>query len=148
MTRRVTAMSFSERTQVAATLSATLALGAVAQTAPPSIALSDAWARATVTPAQAGAIYVTITDHGAPDRLIGASTPVAGTAGLHQTIRDGDVMKMRPVDGLAVTPAAPTTLAPGGYHIMLTALKQPLRSGQTFPLTLTFERAGSGMTKP
>jgi copper(I)-binding protein len=126
-------------------LFAALAVAAAAQTTP-SIAVGDAWARATMNQAQAGVIYLTITDHGAPDRLIGASTPVAGKAGLHESIRDGDVMKMRPVAALAVTPDAPTTLSPGGYHIMLTELKQNLVSGQTFPLTLTFEKAGAIQT--
>jgi copper(I)-binding protein len=127
------------------TLFATLAFGAGAQTTP-SISLADAWARATTKTAQAGAIYVTITDHGAPDRLIGASTPVAGKAELHETVRDGNVMKMRPVAGLAVSAKAPTSLSPMGYHIMLTDLKQPLAGGQTFPLTLTFEKAGPVQT--
>ncbi len=128
-----------------APLVATLVFGAAAQPAP-SITLDDAWSRATMTPAQAGAIYVTITDHGAPDRLIGASTPVAGKAELHESIRDGNIMKMRSVAALAVTPKAPTSLSPGGYHIMLTELKQPLAAGQTFPLTLTFEKAGAVQT--
>jgi copper(I)-binding protein len=128
-----------------AALFATLAFGAVGQ-ATPSISLDNAWARATMTAAQTGVVYLTITGHGAPDRLIGASTPVAGKAELHQTIRDGAVMKMRPVAGLVVSPNAPITLSPGGYHLMLTELKQPLTGGQTFPLTLTFEKAGSVQT--
>ncbi len=127
------------------TLFAMFAFGAGAQTTP-TISLGDAWARATTTTAQAGAVYVTITEHGAPDRLIGASTPVAGKAALHETVRDGNVMKMRPVAGLAVSAKAPTSLSPMSYHIMLTDLKQPLASGQTFPLTLTFEKAGAVQT--
>ncbi len=129
----------------ATTLFAALACGATAQTAS-SISLDDAWARATTTTTQAGAVYVTITDHGAPDRLIGASTPVAGKAELHETIHEGNVMKMRPVAGLAISSAAPTALSPMGYHIMLTDLKRPLAGGQTFPLTLTFEKAGTVQT--
>ena len=50
------------------------------------------------------------------------------------------------VAALAVTPKAPTSLSPGGYHITLTDLKQPLAAGQTFPLTLTFEKAGAVQT--
>ena len=34
------------------------------------------------------------------------------------------------------------TLAPGGYHIMLTGLKQPLKQGDSFPVTLSFAKAG------
>lgn len=130
---------------LAASVFAMVAGSATAQPAP-SISVSDAWARATPPSAQAGAVYATITDHGGPDRLIAVSTPVAGMAELHETIRDGNVMKMRPVPALAISPQAPTSLAPGGYHIMLTQLKQKLIGGQTFPLTLTFEKAGAVQT--
>ncbi len=118
------------------------AFGAGAQT-PSSISVENAWARATIGTAQSGVIYATITDHGAPDRLLALSTPVAGKAELHETIHDGNVMKMRPVEGLAIAPGAPVSLAPSGYHIMLTQLHQPLLEGQTFPLSLKFEKAGT-----
>jgi copper(I)-binding protein len=127
---------------VATTLFAAMAFGAGAQTAS-SLTVDNAWARATPPSAQSGAIYVTVTDHGAPDRLVGASTPVAGTAEVHETIREGDVMKMRPVAGLAISAGTPISMSPGGYHIMLTKLKQPLTSGQTFPVSLRFEKAGT-----
>jgi copper(I)-binding protein len=127
---------------IVAILFATLALGAEAQTTP-SISLENAWARATTASAQSAAIYVTITDHGTADRLLAASTPVAGKAELHETIHEGNVTKMRSAAGLAVSPGAPVSLSPGGYHIMLTELKQPLTDGQSFPLSLTFEKAGS-----
>lgn len=55
----------------------------------------------------------------------------------------GGVMKMRQVDGIDVPAGQMVTLKPGGYHIMLTGLTQPLKEGQTFPLTLTFAKAGS-----
>ncbi len=127
---------------IATTLFTALALGAEAQTAP-LISLDNAWARATPSSAQAAAIYVTITDHGAADRLVAASTPVAGKAELHETTHEGNVTRMRPAAGLAISPGAPVSLSPGGYHIMLTDLKQPLTGGQSFPLTLTFEKAGT-----
>lgn len=125
-----------------AILCGALAGGAAAQTAP-TISAENAWARATPPSAKSAAIYVTVTDQGAPDRLVGVSTPVAGKAELHETIHEGNVMKMRPVAGVAVAVGAPVSLAPGGYHIMLTELKQPLTSGQTFPLSLRFEKAGT-----
>jgi hypothetical protein len=128
---------------IAAMLSGAVAFGAAAQT-PAGISAENAWARPTPPNARAAAIYVTVTDHGAPDRLVGVSTPVAGTAGLHETIHDGNVMKMRPVaGGLAISAAAPISLAPGGYHIMLTDLKRPLAGGESFPLSLRFEKAGT-----
>jgi copper(I)-binding protein len=89
-----------------------------------------------------GVVYLTITDTGAPDRLTGASSPVAATASLHESIDDHGVMKMRPVAAVPVQRGEPLTLGPGGFHIMLEGLKQPLQPGQTFPVILTFANAG------
>jgi len=105
------------------------------------IAVSNAWARATPGSATTGAAYVTITDNGAPDRLTGFSTPVAGAAQLHQMKTVHGVMKMREVASIRLRTGKPVTLAPDGYHVMLTRLKQPLKEGDTFPLSLTFEHA-------
>jgi hypothetical protein len=54
----------------------------------------------------------------------------------------GMVMKMRPITGLDIPAGQPVTLKPGGEHIMLMGLNQPLHEGQSFPLTLDFEKAG------
>ncbi len=112
-----------------------------AQAQPAPVAVTQAWSRATIPGGQTGAVYLTVTAS-APDRLTGASTPAAGQAELHlSTLVDG-VMEMRPVADLPVAPGAPIRLQPGGYHLMLVHLKQPLRPGDRFPVTLTFEHAG------
>lgn len=105
------------------------------------ISLDHVWARASAGNATTGAAYLTVTDHGRPDRLVGVSTPVAATAELHETINDNGVMKMRPVAGIALEPGKPVKFLPGGYHVMLTGLKSPLKAGDSFPLTLAFEHA-------
>lgn len=130
------------KTLIVTTLFAAPALGAEAQTTP-SISVENAWARATTASVQAAAIYATITDRGTADRLVAASTPVAGKAELHETIHEGNVTKMRPAASLAISPGTPVSLTPRGYHIMLTELKQPLTDGQSFPLSLKFEKAGT-----
>jgi copper(I)-binding protein len=55
---------------------------------------------------------------------------------------DGNVMRMRQVDAIEVKPGAMVTLAPGGLHVMLVGLKQPLKQGDKVPMTLWFEKAG------
>jgi len=105
------------------------------------IGVTHAWARATPPNAQSAAAYLTLTDAGSGDAVTGASTPVAGMAGLHETIDDGGVMKMRPIPQLTLEPGKSVTFAPGGMHIMLTDLRQPLKAGDHFPLTLTFAHA-------
>ena len=112
---------------------------AAAQTGP--VEVKNAWARATPGKAEIGAAYLTI-ETTAPDRLTGASTPVAGKAELHEMTMQGGVMKMRALAGIDLPAGHAVVLKPGGIHIMLTGLKQPLRAGESFPLTLDFEKAG------
>jgi copper(I)-binding protein len=102
------------------------------------VTVHDAWARASAGAATTGAAYVTLMGGSQPDQLIGASTPVAATAEVHETINDNGVMKMRPLPGLAIPAGGTVTFAPGGTHIMMTGLKQKLTAGQSFPLTLKF----------
>ena len=107
----------------------------------PQITVEHPWARASAGAAKTGAAYMTITDQGQPDQLIGASTPAAATAELHESMSDMGTMKMRPLAGLPLKPGEPLKLSPGGYHVMLFGLKTPLKAGDTFPLTMQFEHA-------
>jgi periplasmic copper chaperone A len=108
------------------------------------ITIADAWARATPGKAPNGAAYLTVINSGTvADRLVGASSPVAATTDLHEDKEENGIMKMRPVPALAIAPGQSITLKPGAYHLMLTGLKAPLKQGDSFPLTLTFEKAGA-----
>jgi len=114
-----------------------------AQTSSP-IELNHAWARATAASAANGAVYLTITNHGtADDRLAGASTAVASKAELHITLNENGVMKMRPIADVPVKAGGRAQFKPGGMHIMLLGLKHPLKAGDSFPLTLIFDKAGA-----
>ena len=99
---------------------------------------SSAWSRPTVSAAMAGVVYVTITDSGAPTRLVSVSTPIAAQAQMHQSRMQNGMMDMLPIRFLPVAAGSPIKFSPGGYHIMLVGLTQPLSAGETFPLTLTF----------
>jgi copper(I)-binding protein len=106
------------------------------------LAIEGPWARASIGAARAGAAYLTVVNRGtAADRLVSVATPVAKRAGLHTTVTEGGVMKMRPAGAIEIPPGA-TELAPGGLHVMLMGLQAPLMEGESFALTLTFERAG------
>src|SRR3546814_14695769 len=72
-------------------------------------------------------------------RLVAVETPVAGRAETHRTVRDGDVMRMEPAEIVEVPAGAQVEFAPGGLHIMLMDLTQPLNKGASFPLTLPFD---------
>jgi copper(I)-binding protein len=72
------------------------------------------------------------------DRLISATTPVAGSVEMHATIQDGDVMRMQKLDSIELAPDATVEFKPSGMHIMLVDVAAPLKQGTSFPLTLTF----------
>lgn len=100
-------------------------------------------ARPTVPAQPAAAAYLTLENGGGADRLVGVASPVAQSAEIHIMRMDGDVMRMREAGEVPLAPAAKVTMKPGmGYHIMLIGLKQPLKEGASFPMTLTFEKAG------
>lgn len=108
------------------------------------IRISQPWARATPGGAKVAAGYVTITNAGkTADRLIGGSAAVAGTLELHDMTTVDGVMRMRRIEGgIALEPGATVTLRPGGMHMMLLDLKQPLKQGETVKVTLVLEKAG------
>lgn len=108
------------------------------------LGISYPWARATAPRAPTGGVFMTIENIGdTADRLIGASSPIAEHTDIHNTVNDDGVMRMRPVDAIEVPIAGSAELAPGGYHIMLIGLTEPLKKGSRIPVTLEFENAGT-----
>jgi copper(I)-binding protein len=115
-----------------------------AQTSGPSpIVVEHPWARATPGGAKTGATYLTLINNAdSADQLLGATTPVADKVQFHSTSEENGVSHMREMHAIDLSPRARVTFDPGGMHIMLVGLKQALKEGQTFPLTLTFAKAG------
>jgi periplasmic copper chaperone A len=124
-----------------AALAALLLASCSVQSAPPDIAVDDAWARATAPGQTTAAIYFTVSNNGGEDRLIGVSTP-AGQASVHSTSMDGGVMRMRPIPALGVPAGSTVELKPRGLHVMVAGLEKPLEAGSTVPLRLVFDESG------
>ncbi|MBP0466098.1 copper chaperone PCu(A)C [Roseomonas sp. PWR1] len=100
------------------------------------------WTRAAGANAN-GAGFMRLANTGAqPDRLISAASPIARAVELHTHIREGEVMRMRPVNDIPVPGGQTVELRPGGLHVMLIGLTAPLQQGARVPVTLRFERAG------
>jgi hypothetical protein len=106
------------------------------------ITVTGAWARPTIAKMRISAAYFQAATTGGEDKLVAAKTANAEKAELHQHIMENGIAKMRPVDSVAVAPGQPVVFQPGGYHVMIMGLKGPLNEGDSFPLTLTFEKAG------
>jgi len=118
---------------------AVLLLAAAA--APAQTTVKDAWVRGTVAQQKATGLFASITS-AQGGRLVALSSPAAGIVEVHEMAMEGSVMKMRAVSGGLELPAGKTVeLKPGGYHVMLMDLKQPLKAGQLVPVTLVVESA-------
>ncbi|KPF84012.1 hypothetical protein IP70_17670 [alpha proteobacterium AAP38] len=108
------------------------------------ISVTSPFSRASAPTAKAGAAFLTLNIDAGSDKLLGGSSPVADKVELHTHLMQDGIAKMRPVEGgIPVTAGTPTELKPGGLHIMLMGLKAPLKQGESFPLTLNFEKAGA-----
>ena len=106
-----------------------------------AVVARDVWARATPPGAANGVVYMTLTSPIA-DRLVRVASPAAMTAGLHETLAQGDVVAMRGLPGgIALPPGQAVMLRPGGVHVMLEGLTAPLVLGSTVSLHLTFAHA-------
>ncbi len=111
------------------------ALPALAQ-----VTVGEPWVRATVAAQKATGAFMTLTSV-QPVKLVGVSSPAAGAVEVHEMKMVDDMMKMRQMQSLDLPSGQPVKLAPGGYHLMLLELKQPLKDGDKVPLTLEFEDA-------
>jgi copper(I)-binding protein len=110
-----------------------------------TITVENVWSRTVPDGSEVAVGYLTIRNDGdEPDRLVSASAPFAGETEMHQTTMTDGVMQMRPVsEGVPVPAKSTVTLEPGSYHLMFMRLTGPIKEGDTLPLKLTFERAGS-----
>lgn len=117
------------------------------------IQIEEAWARPTTVitgheehegSKTTSAVYLTILNKSAaPERLMGARTNRALSVEMHQTIIDeNQVMRMRKVEDLPISPRDTVRFEPGSYHLMLIGLEESLEAGGGFELELQFEQAG------
>lgn len=112
--------------------------------ATPNITVSGQWARTSPMATDMGAAYMTINSD-ADDELLGAKVDesIAMMTQVHETVMGNDgAMKMQQVEKVDINAGTPTELKPGGYHVMLMQLKEPLKTGSIISVTLTFANAG------
>ena len=149
----------------------TVALLACGAPTGPSITVEDPWARPAMVMKESdqasgegmgemagpgkpmpgtGAVFMKLANEGREaDRLIGGQTDVAQVVEIHETVMDGEMMKMQMLaDGLEVPAKGEVTLKPGGYHIMLIDMQRDLEVDDTFTLKLQFEKSGTITVKP
>lgn len=132
------------KSTIAALVFAIVSLTAAGASADSSgIAVEHAWARASPKGAVTGGAYVTIVNNGSSDdRLLSVSSPAAERIQFHSETNDNGVAKMVQLLTIDVPAGGSFAFKPGGTHMMMTGLKQPLREGESVQLFLTFEKAG------
>lgn len=106
-----------------------------------SIEIGHPYARATAAGQPTGGGFLKLTNGGADDKLLSASAAVSASVELHEMKMEGDVMRMRAVPKLDLPAGQTIELKPGGYHLMLTDLKQALQKDTVVPVTLVFRNA-------
>lgn len=107
------------------------------------IKIGHVWASQTSNKAVVAAVYVPLLNTGkTEDTLTEVETPAAEKAQFHETTMENGVAKMRPLNEVKLPPGQKVKFAPGGLHIMLFGLKEPLKDGARIPLTLRFAKAG------
>ena len=115
-----------------------------AQTAVPNpVAVEQPWARATPKGAKTAAAYMILTNNSrSAEKLLSATSPMADKIQFHEETEENGVARMRELRGIEIAPGTKIAFKPGSMHMMMVGLKQPLKQGETFPLTLHFEHAG------
>ena len=112
-------------------------------TAPVGPTVSDAWVRPPMGADRPAAGYLTITGSVAADALIGASSPIAASVEVHESMLGADgAMGMHEVERIEIPAGATVRLEPGGYHLMLMGVTDLPAIGELVEITLTFGNAG------
>jgi hypothetical protein len=124
-----------------ARLAALVATATLAAAAQAQVTVKEPWVRGTVAQQSATGLFASITS-AQGGKLVSGSSPVAGVVEIHEMKMEGTTMKMRAIPGLDLPAGKAVELKPGGYHVMLMDLKQPLKTGDTVPVSLVVEVAG------
>jgi copper(I)-binding protein len=102
------------------------------------VTIKEPWVRGTVRGQKATGAFMQLTATESAT-LVSVESPVAGTVQIHEMQMENDVMKMRAISRLDLPAGKAIELKPGGYHVMLMDLKQPLKKGEAVPISLRFE---------
>lgn len=102
------------------------------------VTVSEPWIRATVGGQKVAGGYMQIKSS-RDTALVGARSPAAANVEVHEMAIVDNVMKMRALQKLDVPAGRTVELKPGGYHIMLIDIKEPMKVGAKVPLQLIFE---------
>lgn len=120
------------------------AAAAAAAAAKANIDLSDGWIRATNADAKNAQLFLRVANVGKQaDTLVGVKVAMSDGAEIRKAGQKGQAQA---VSSLVVPAGDTVTFKPGGDYLLLTGLKAPLNKGDSFLVTLNFEKAGGETT--
>lgn len=103
------------------------------------VEVESLWLRESIPGQPNGAGFGMLSNSGDQDvLLIGASSSIAADIEIHQHVREGEQMRMEQMDALVVPAGESVSLQPGGYHLMLLGLTEPLTIDEQHEVTLIF----------
>ncbi len=124
-------------------LSASSIYAVMADPVSKTVQITSPQVRVTLPGQSVSSAYMTIKNPSAvADRLVSVSFSGAKEVQIHEMKMDGNTMKMRQLSGLDIPANGKVELRPGGNHLMLIDLKEPIQDGQAVKMTLQFEKAG------
>lgn len=101
--------------------------------------VTSSWARASIPGATNGAAYVSLSNEQSEAKtIVEVASNVSKKTELHKHVHEQGMMKMVHVPELEIASGESLEMKPGGYHIMLFNLQQPLESGNQITLTFKF----------
>lgn len=107
-----------------------------------AVTTSDIWVRTTAPGQKVAGAYLHLSST-EDVKLTGGSSPASETLELHEMSMQGEVMKMRRLDGIDLPAGKKVELKPGGYHIMLMGISSQIKEGDVIPMELIItDRAG------
>jgi hypothetical protein len=106
------------------------------------VSVTNAWVRPPAPGQTTASAYIELTS--ARDAaLVGVGSAVAARVEMHSMTIEGGVMRMRALPRVELPAGQTVKLAPGGTHLMLIDLKQPLKPGSRVPLVLSVQPSGA-----
>jgi copper(I)-binding protein len=122
---------------------AAIGIAALAPDALAELKVVNPWVRATPGTARISAGYAELVNTGeSDDQLVSVSSPMSPMIEMHESKSNNGIMSMSPVNAISISAQGREVLEPGGYHLMIMQLAEPLKAGDTIPLTFTFAKQG------
>lgn len=102
------------------------------------VTVDNAWTRATVGAQRSTGAFLGLTST-QPLKLVGVESAAANIVEIHEMALVDNVMRMRQIDAINLDPGQRVELKPGGFHVMMIDLRNPVKVGDTVAMTLVFE---------